>query len=236
MFELIKQLSLAVVLLPLAGCLIAGLLGKRVGVRGAHAFTIACMIVSFACAAMIFKLVVLEGNYFDGSIYTWAHSGTFHFDIGFLIDRLTAIMMLIVTFVSLVVHIYSIGYMRGDSGNQRFFSYVSGFTFAMLMLVSANNFLQLFFGWEGVGLVSYLLIGFWYHRESALEGSLKAFLVNRVGDFGFILGIGLILAYAGSLDYQTVFKSASYMASEQIELFAYHPWSIITVICILLFI
>ncbi|OGT26723.1 MAG: NADH-quinone oxidoreductase subunit L [Gammaproteobacteria bacterium RIFCSPLOWO2_02_FULL_42_14] len=236
MFELIKQLSLAVVLLPLAGCLIAGLLGKRVGVRGAHAFTIACMIVSFACAAMIFKLVVLEGNYFDGSIYTWAHSGTFHFDIGFLIDRLTAIMMLIVTFVSLVVHIYSIGYMRGDSGNQRFFSYVSGFTFAMLMLVSANNFLQLFFGWEGVGLVSYLLIGFWFHKESAATGSLKAFLVNRMGDFGFLLGIAAIMDYFGSLSYSTVFAKATQLSATTITIIPGHPWLIITVICILLFI
>lgn len=145
-------------------------------------------------------------------------------------------MLVIVNFVSLLVHVYSIGYMADDDGYQRFFSYISLFTFMMLMLVSANNFLQLFFGWEGVGLVSYLLIGFWYQKESAIEGSLKAFLVNRVGDFGFVLGIGLIFAYAGSLDYEKVFTSANYLASQNIELFSGYSWSLITVICLLLFV
>src|SRR3990167_11425083 len=155
---MIKTLSLLVVLLPLLGSLIAGLWGKRIGVRGSQAITIALMCGSLFCSVLIFNTVVFGGSTFNGTIYTWAQSGSFHFDVGFLIDRLTAVMMLIVTFVSTIVHIYSIGYMEGDDGNQRFFSYVSGFTFAMLMLITANNFLQLFFGWEGVGLVSYLLI------------------------------------------------------------------------------
>ena len=172
-------------------------------------------------------------------LYHWATGGAllpYDFTLGFLIDPLTVVMLVVVTFVSLLVHIYSIGYMVDDDGYQRFFSYISLFTFMMLMLVTSNNFLQLFFGWEGVGLVSYLLIGFWYQKESAIEGSLKAFLVNRVGDFGFILGMGLVFAYTGSLDYNTVFKSANYLASQNIELFSGHPWSLITVICILLFI
>lgn len=160
----------------------------------------------------------------------------YEFNIGFLIDPLSVVMLVIVNFVSLLVHVYSIGYMADDDGYQRFFSYISLFTFMMLMLVSANNFLQLFFGWEGVGLVSYLLIGFWYQKESAIEGSLKAFLVNRVGDFGFVLGIGLIFAYSGSLDYEKVFTSANYLASQNIELFSGYSWSLITVICLLLFV
>lgn len=233
---MIKELSLLVVLSPLLGSLISGLFGKRIGVRGAHFVTIFFMLISLSCAAVIGKLVVLDGDSFNGAIYTWAQSGSFHFDVGFLIDRLTAVMMLVVTFVSLIVHIYSIGYMKGDDGNQRFFSYVSGFTFAMLMLVTANNFLQLFFGWEGVGLVSYLLIGFWFQKESAAAGSLKAFLVNRVGDFGFILGIAAILDYFGSVSYSTVFAKAASLSQTTISIFPHHPWSIITVICILLFI
>jgi NADH-quinone oxidoreductase subunit L len=233
---MIKELSLLVVLSPLLGSLISGLFGKRIGVRGAHIVTIFFMLISFLCTLVIGKLVVLDGDSFNGAIYTWAESGSFHFDIGFLIDRLTAVMMLIVTFVSTIVHIYSIGYMKGDDGNQRFFSYVSGFTFAMLMLLSANNFLQLFFGWEGVGLVSYLLIGFWFQKESAAAGSLKAFLVNRVGDFGFILGIAAILDYVGSVNYSTVFAKAASLSQTTISIFPNHPWSIMTVICILLFI
>ena len=145
-------------------------------------------------------------------------------------------MLVIVNFVSFLVHIYSIGYMSDDDGYQRFFSYISLFTFMMLMLVSANNFLQLFFGWEGVGLVSYLLIGFWYQKESAIQGGLKAFIANRVGDFGFILGMAMIFAYTGSLDYETVFRSANSLASQNIELFSGHPWSVITVTCLLLFV
>ncbi len=233
---MIKTLSLLAVLSPLLGSLIAGLFGKRIGVRISHIVTIFWMLVSFCVSAVVAKLVIADGQSFNGAIYTWAQSGSFHFDVGFLIDRLTAVMMLVVTFVSLIVHIYSIGYMKGDDGNQRFFSYVSGFTFAMLMLVTANNFLQLFFGWEGVGLVSYLLIGFWFQKESAAVGSLKAFLVNRVGDFGFILGIAAILDYFGSVSYSTVFAKAASLSQTTISIFPNHPWSIITVICILLFI
>ena len=233
---IIKELSLLVVLLPLLGSLIAGFFGKRLGTRGAHAITILLMSLSFFCALAVFKLVVLDGGSFDGPLYTWVQSGSFQFDIGFLIDPLTAIMMVVVMFVATLVHIYSIGYMKGDSGDQRFFCYMSGFTFAMLMLVTANNFLQLFFGWEGVGLVSYLLIGFWYEKESAAVGSLKAFIVNRVGDFGFILGIAAILDYCGSLDYSTVFAKLASLSQTTISIFPNHPWSIITVICILLFI
>src|SRR3989338_8036444 len=233
---MIKELSLLVVLLPLLGCLIAGFFGKKIGVRGAHAVTIILMALSFFCSLAVFKLVVLDGNSFDGTIYTWAQSGSFQFDMGFLIDRLTAVMMVVVMFVATIVHVYSIGYMKNDSGNQRFFCYMSGFTFAMLMLVTANNFLQLFFGWEGVGLVSYLLIGFWFDKESAAVGSLKAFIVNRVGDFGFLLGIAAILDYCGSLDYSTVFAKASTLTQTTISIFPHHPWSIVTVICILLFV
>ncbi len=236
MTNIIKELTLAVVLLPLAGSLISGLLGKRVGVRGAHTITIAFMLGSLASAAIVFKQVVLGGQTFNGPLYTWVASGSFHFDVGFLVDRLTAVMMLIVTFVSTIVHIYSIGYMADDPSNQRFFSYVSGFTFAMLMLVTANNFMQLFFGWEGVGLVSYLLIGFWFHKDSASAGSLKAFLVNRAGDFGFLLGMAAILDYTGSLDYSTVFTKIASLAHTTLAIFPHHPWSIITIICVLLFI
>lgn len=236
MEALLKNLSLITVMSPLAGCLIAGLLGKRIGRGGAHWSTILLMFFSFFSALWIFKLVVFNGETFNGTIYTWGISGSFQFDVGFLIDRLAATLMLTVTFVSLVVHIYSVGYMARDPGYQRFFSYVSLFTFAMLMLVSANNFLQLFFGWEGVGLVSYLLIGFWFKKESAAAGSLKAFLVNRAGDFGFILGIAAILDYFGSLNYNTVFGNASLLVNTTISIFPHTHWSIITVICILLFI
>lgn len=236
MTNIIKELTLAVVLLPLIGSLVAGMLGKRVGVRGAHSITIAMMLGSLACALAVFKLAVFEGKTFYGPIYQWVVSGSFHFDIGFMVDRLTAVMMVIVTFVSTIVHIYSIGYMSDDPSNQRFFSYVSGFTFAMLMLVTANNFLQLFFGWEGVGLVSYLLIGFWFHKESAAQGSLKAFLVNRVGDFGFLLGMAAILDYLGTLDYKTVFAKVSSLSTTTISILPHHHWSVITVICVLLFI
>lgn len=233
---MIKALSLLTVLSPLLGSLIAGLLGKKIGIRLTQAMTIFLMCISFAFSLVIFNAVVFHNQSFDGAIYTWVESGSFHFDVGFLIDRLTAVMMVVVTFVATIVHIYSIGYMKGDSGNQRFFCYMSGFTFAMLMLVTANNFMQLFFGWEGVGLVSYLLIGFWYEKESAAVGSLKAFLVNRVGDFGFLLGLAAIMDYCGSLNYSTVFAKMATLTQTTISLFPHHPWSIITVICILLFI
>ena len=233
---MIKELSLLTVLLPLLGSLIAGFFGKRIGIRATHAVTILFMTLSFICALFIFKYVEFDAASFDGPIYTWAVSGSFHFDVGFLIDRLTAVMMVIVMFVATIVHVYSIGYMKGDSGDQRFFCYMSGFTFAMLMLVTANNFMQLFFGWEGVGLVSYLLIGFWFDKESAAEGSLKAFIVNRVGDFGFLLGIAAILDYFGSINYNTVFAKAANFSQTTITIIPHQHWSIITVICILLFI
>lgn len=236
----IYQLCLIIVLAPLLGSIIAGFLRNQIGRVGAHTVTISLVSVS-----LILSLYVAYGV-FSGFIpttnhllYHWATGGAlipYEFNLGFLIDPLTVLMLVVVTFVSLLVHIYSIGYMADDDGYQRFFSYISLFTFMMLMLVTSNNFLQLFFGWEGVGLVSYLLIGFWYQKESAIEGNLKAFLVNRVGDFGFILGIGLVFAYTGSLDYGTVFKSANYLASQNIELFGGHSWSLITVICILLFV
>ena len=177
-----------------------------------------------------------QGHTYNGNIYTWLTSGDMSFQIGFLIDKLSAMMMLVVTFVSLMVHIYTIGYMEEDPGYQRFFAYISLFTFSMLMLVMSNNFVQLFFGWEAVGLVSYLLIGFWFTKPTAIYANLKAFLVNRVGDFGFLLGIGLVLAYTGTLDYAAVFGQAGALASQSITLFPDSPWSLITVICILLFI
>ncbi|MCB1827096.1 MAG: NADH-quinone oxidoreductase subunit L, partial [Coxiellaceae bacterium] len=186
---LVKNLSLVTLLAPLLGSLIAGWAGRFVGKRGAHWVTILLMIASFVSALMVFDLVVFQKQTFTGTIYTWGESGSFSFNVGFMIDNLTAIMMTIVTFVSMLVHLYSVGYMADDPSNQRFFSYVSLFTFAMLLLVTANNFFQLFVGWEGVGLVSYLLIGFWFKKDSANAGSLKAFFVNRVGDLGFILGI-----------------------------------------------
>ncbi|CCD07002.1 NADH-quinone oxidoreductase subunit L [Legionella pneumophila] len=236
----IQQVCLVIVLTPLVGSAIAGFFRNQIGRVGAHTVTILGVAISLACS------IFLAWGLFSGSIpntnslvYHWASGGAlipYEFNIGFLIDPLSVVMLVIVNFVSLLVHVYSIGYMADDDGYQRFFSYISLFTFMMLMLVSANNFLQLFFGWEGVGLVSYLLIGFWYQKESAIEGSLKAFLVNRVGDFGFVLGIGLIFAYAGSLDYEKVFTSANYLASQNIELFSGYSWSLITVICLLLFV
>ncbi|HBD9374086.1 TPA: NADH-quinone oxidoreductase subunit L [Legionella pneumophila] len=236
----IQQVCLVIVLTPLIGSAIAGFFRNQIGRVGAHTVTILGVAIS-----LIFSIFLAWGL-FSGSIpntnslvYHWASGGAlipYEFNIGFLIDPLSVVMLVIVNFVSLLVHIYSIGYMADDDGYQRFFSYISLFTFMMLMLVSANNFLQLFFGWEGVGLVSYLLIGFWYQKESAIEGSLKAFLVNRVGDFGFVLGIGLIFAYTGSLDYEKVFSSANYLASQNIELFSGYSWSLITVICLLLFV
>ncbi|MBW8369676.1 MAG: NADH-quinone oxidoreductase subunit L, partial [Thiobacillus sp.] len=228
-------LYLIVPLAPLFGAIVAGLFGRLVGRTGAHVVTIAGVAVSFIASVLVFQ-DVLAGNTFNGTVYTWMVLGDLSFEVGFLIDALTAMMMLVVTFVSLMVHIYTIGYMHDDPGYQRFFSYISLFTFSMLMLVMSNNFLQLFFGWEAVGLVSYLLIGFWYTKETAIYANLKAFLVNRVGDFGFILGIGLVLAYFGSLDYATVFAKAPSLATDTITLWPDTPWSLMTVIGILLFI
>ncbi len=226
---------LLVPLAPLFGAIVAGLFGKLIGRTLSHLVTIAGVAIAFVASVVIFQ-DVQAGHTFNGSVYTWMTSGGVHFEVGFLIDPLTTMMMLVVSFVSLMVHIYTIGYMHDDPGYQRFFSYISLFTFSMLMLVMSNNFLQLFFGWEAVGLVSYLLIGFWYTRESAIYANLKAFLVNRVGDFGFILGIGLVLAHFGSLDYATVFARAPELATASITLIPGHEWSLMTVICILLFI
>jgi len=230
-----QTLYLVVPLAPLFGAIVAGLFGRLVGRTGAHVVTIAGVAVSFIASVLVFQ-DVLAGHTFNGTVYTWMTLGDLHFEVGFLIDALTAMMMLVVTFVSLMVHVYTIGYMHDDPGYQRFFSYISLFTFSMLMLVMSNNFLQLFFGWEAVGLVSYLLIGFWYTKETAIYANLKAFLVNRVGDFGFILGIGLVLAHFGSLDYATVFAKAPSLASETITLWPDTPWMLMSVIGILLFI
>jgi len=230
-----KTLYLIVPLAPLAGAIIAGLFGKQIGRVGAHTVTILGVAISLLASLAVFQ-DVQAGNTFNGTLYTWLTSGDLTLEIGFLIDRLTAVMMLVVTFVSLMVHIYTVGYMADDPGYQRFFSYISLFTFSMLMLVMSNNFLQLFFGWEAVGLVSYLLIGFWYTRETAIYANLKAFLVNRVGDFGFLLGIGMVLAYFGSLDYQQVFQMAPHMANHEITLIEGYSWPLMAVICILLFV
>ena len=230
-----QTLYLVVPLAPLFGAIVAGLFGRLVGRTGAHVVTIAGVAVSFVASVLVFQ-DVLAGHTFNGTVYTWMTLGDLRFEVGFLVDALTAMMMLVVTFVSLMVHVYTIGYMHDDPGYQRFFSYISLFTFSMLMLVMSNNFLQLFFGWEAVGLVSYLLIGFWYTKETAIYANLKAFLVNRVGDFGFILGIGLVLAHFGSLDYATVFAKAPSLASETITLWPDTPWMLMSVIGILLFI
>ncbi|MGL1832717.1 NADH-quinone oxidoreductase subunit L [Rhodocyclaceae bacterium SMB388] len=227
-----KALYLLVPLAPLLGAIVAGLFGKAIGRAGAHMVTIAGVAIAFIASLVIFQ-DVQAGNTFDGSIYVWMESGGLTFEIGFLIDPLTVMMMLVVTFVSLMVHIYTIGYMSEDPGYQRFFSYISLFTFSMLMLVMSNNFLQLFFGWEAVGLVSYLLIGFWYDRPTAIYANMKAFLVNRVGDFGFLLGIGLVAAYAGSLNYAEVFAKAGELAGMNM---AVTGWPLMTAICVLLFI
>ncbi|MBT8090721.1 MAG: NADH-quinone oxidoreductase subunit L [Gammaproteobacteria bacterium] len=228
---------LTIVLAPLAAAVVAGLFGYKIGRAGAHWVTIVGVGVS-----CLLSMLVLYNMFWGGapaeniSVYTWAVTDGLRMEVGFLVDRLTALMMCVVTFVSLMVHIYTIGYMHEDPGYQRFFSYISLFTFSMLMLVMSNNFLQLFFGWEAVGLVSYLLIGFWFKRESAIFANLKAFLVNRVGDFGFILGISGVVMFTGSLDYATVFAGAEGIAAQNIEVFSGTPWNAMTLVCILLFI
>ena len=228
---------LTIVLAPLAAAIVAGLFGKQIGRAGSHWITILAVGLSFALSAHVLANMVLQGAPTENiSLYTWAVTDGLKMEVGFLVDRLTALMMTVVTFVSFMVHIYTIGYMHDDSGYQRFFSYISLFTFSMLMLVMSNNFLQLFFGWEAVGLVSYLLIGFWFKRETAIFANLKAFLVNRVGDFGFILGVAAVVMFAGSLDYVEVFGQANDIAAQEIEVFAGTPWNAMTLICILLFI
>ena len=229
---------LAVPLAPLAGSLIAGILGtafggNRIGRTASHTATILGVFIAFVLSALTLKSVLVDGARFNQTLYEWMVVGGLKMEVGFLIDSLTAVMMCVVTFVSLMVHLYTIGYMHDDDGYNRFFSYISLFTFSMLMLVMSNNFLQLFFGWEAVGLVSYLLIGFWFNRPTAIFANMKAFLVNRVGDFGFILGIGLIAAYAGSLNYGEVFAKSGELAKLG---FPGTDWMLITVICIGLFI
>ena len=230
-----QKLYLLVPIAPLAGAAVTGLFGRKLGRSASHWITIIGVAVAFFASLAIFQ-DVKAGHTFNGAVYTWLTTGDVRFEVGFLIDRLTVLMMLVVTFVSLMVHVYTIGYMHDDDGYQRFFSYISLFTFSMLMLVMSNNFLQLFFGWEAVGLVSYLLIGFWFTRPTAVYANLKAFLVNRVGDFGFLLGIGMILAHFGTLDYAAVFAKAPSMAVDTVELIPGSPWLLMTVICILLFI
>lgn len=230
---------LAVPLAPLAGAVLAGIFGTSfggnwIGRRLAHTLTILGVFIAFVISAMTLKSVALDGARFNATLYEWMVVGGLKMEIGFLVDGLTAMMMCVVTFVSLMVHIYTIGYMEEDEGYNRFFGYISLFTFSMLMLVMSNNFLQLFFGWEAVGLVSYLLIGFWYTRPTAIFANMKAFLVNRVGDFGFILGIGLIAAYAGTLSYAETFAKAGELGAKPFGLGT--DWQLITVICICLFI
>ncbi|ADL56130.1 NADH-quinone oxidoreductase subunit L [Gallionella capsiferriformans] len=230
----IQTYYLLVPLAPLFGALAAGLFGKLLGRNMTHRITIAMVGVSLFSAIQIFQ-DVMAGHTFNGPVYTWLTSGDTSFHVGFLIDRLTVTMMLVVTSVSLMVHIYTIGYMSEDAGYQRFFSYISLFTFSMLMLVMSNNFMQLFFGWEAVGLVSYLLIGFWYTRPTAIYANLKAFLVNRVGDFGFLLGIGLVLMVFGTLDYAAVFANVAAHADDMAPI-AGMSVNLLTAICILLFV
>ncbi len=229
------QLYLLVPLAPLVAAIVVGLFGRAMPRAASHWLTIAGVAISFIASVVIYR-DVMAGNVFNGDIYTWLDSGGIKMAIGFLIDPLTATMLIVVTFVSLMVHIYTIGYMADDDGYSRFFSYICLFTFSMLMLVMSNNFLQLFFGWEAVGLVSYLLIGFWFKRPTAIYANLKAFLANRVGDFGFILGIGLVLAYFGSLDYAEVFAKAPSIAGATLNLTATTPVSLLTLTCICLFI
>ncbi len=249
MLENLHNVNIAIVLAPLVGAVVAGLFGKLIGRVGAHTVTILGVGISFALSALVFKRVVIdEIGTINQSVYTWLESDGIRLEVGFMVDKLTAMMMVVVTFVSLMVHVYTIGYMADDEHNwpedslagkssyQRFFSYISLFTFSMLMLVMANNFMQLFFGWEAVGLVSYLLIGFWFTRDSAVYANLKAFLVNRVGDFGFVLGIAAVLMYFNSLDYREVFQTAELHKDLTMSIWPGADWSVMTVICILLFI
>ncbi len=227
-----EKLYLTIALAPLVGAIIAGFFGRTLGRNATHTITILGVLISTILALMVFDAHVLKGGeVFNQNLYTWMQIGSLNVSVGFLVDNLTSVMLVVVSFVSLMVHIYTIGYMDHDKDYTKFFSYISLFTFSMFMLVMSNNFMQLFFGWEAVGLVSYLLIGFWHHKESAIEANLKAFLVNRVGDFGFLLGIGLVLAFSGSLDYMEVFASLNNTVGETL-------WGLdlITVVCLLLFV
>ncbi len=233
---------LAVPMAPLIGAALAGILGTTfggnvIGRRASHTLTILGVLIAFILSAMTLKSVAIDGARFNETLYTWMVVGGLKMEIGFLVDGLTAMMMVVVTFVSLMVHVYTIGYMEEDDGYNRFFAYISLFTFSMLMMVMSNNLLQLFFGWEAVGLVSYLLIGFWFNKPSAIFANMKAFLVNRVGDFGFILGIGLIVAYTGTLNYTEVFSKAQELGTLGFPSpFGGNDWLLVTVICICLFI
>ena len=227
-----ENIYLTIALAPLVGAVIAGFFGGMLGRTATHTITILGVLVSTVLALVVFNHHVLEqGAVFNQNLYTWMQIGSLNVSVGFLVDNLTSVMLVVVSFVSLMVHIYTVGYMHDDDGYTKFFSYISLFTFSMFMLVMSNNFMQLFFGWEAVGLVSYLLIGFWHHKESAVEANLKAFIVNRVGDFGFLLGIGLVLSFSGSLDYMEVFSSLS--ATAGVELWGL---DLITVVCLLLFV
>ena len=233
----IETILLLIPLLPLIGCLVAGLFRHQVGRAGAHWVTILAVAGSFVLSSYVaWEVFFNDLPVLNYSVYAWAITDGIRFEIGFLIDSLTALMMVVVTFVSLMVHIYTVGYMHDDDGYQRFFAYINLFTFAMLMLVMANNFLQLFFGWEAVGVVSYLLIGFWFKKDSAVKANLKAFLVNRVGDFGFLLGIGAILLYMGSLDYAEVFAATPAVEGQTLTILGGMEWQVMTFICICLFI
>src|SRR6185312_5422533 len=227
----------AIPLLPLAAALLAGLAGKAIGRAGAAAVAITG--VAFACALSCVVLLQLTAGHaadYDGTLYTWLVTDGVHMQVGFLVDHLTALMMVVVTFVSLCVHVYTIGYMHDDPGYQRFFAYISLFTFAMLMLVMSNNFMQLFFGWEAVGVVSYLLIGFWYTRPSATFAGLKAFIVNRIGDFGFVLGIAGVVYFTHSLGYREAFAAAPHIAQALVPVSSATSVNALTLICVCLFI
>ena len=234
---LTQNLLLTIAFAPLLGAIVAGFFHRFIGRAGAHTATILGVAISFGLSLYVFKLLGDGAPNYNENIYTWFQIGGINASFGFWVDRLTATMMVVVTSVSLMVHIYTIGYMKDDPGYARFFAYISLFTFSMLMLVMSNNLLQLFFGWEAVGLVSYLLIGFWFKRPTAVVANMKAFIVNRVGDFGFLLGIALILMYTGSMDYATIFASApQQIGAETINVWGTSQWSVATVICILLFI
>jgi NADH-quinone oxidoreductase subunit L len=232
-----ESIYLTIALAPLAACLAAGLFGRQIGRVGAHSVCIAGVALSCGLSVYVLYQLVFAGMApFDGPVYTWLLTDGLNIQVGFLIDRLSALMMSVVTFVSLLVHIYTIGYMADDDGYQRFFSYISLFTFSMLMLVMSNNLMQLFFGWEGVGVVSYLLIGFWYTRPTATFAALKAFILNRVGDFGFLLGIAAIYRYTGSLNYGVVFAHAEQLVHAQIQVTHAVAWPAITFACLCLFV
>lgn len=232
-----ENIYLAIPLLPLLSAISIGLFGKQTGRAGAHWIATLGVLISFILSVIVIKHIIFDAApVYNETVYTWMVSDGIRFEIGFLVDELTALMLGVVTFVSLMVHIYTIGYMHDDPGYQRFFSYIALFTFSMIMLVMSNNFLQLFFGWEAVGVVSYLLIGFWHHRETAIIANMKAFLINRIGDFGFLIGIAVILHYAGSLDYAEVFARSEFMAKETMNIFPGMEWNVVTIVCILLFI